>query len=101
MSLNQIEQEILERKIAHWLYEQGRRVTAKAVSGHFKLHVQTARIIIHRIMRRTDGTCCQLLGANEQTPKGHRQVKYFSVIHLPEEILSYDRYTDNTNIIFL
>lgn len=85
MALNQAEQEILERKTARWVYEQGRGVTAKEVARRFRLHIHTARLVIHGIMRRTDGIRCQLLGRYEHTTKGPRQVKYFSVIHLPEE----------------
>ncbi|HFG7808315.1 TPA: hypothetical protein ACGIM3_002509 [Salmonella enterica subsp. enterica serovar Java] len=36
-------------------------------------------------MKRTDGIRCELAGTYEQTAKGVRQVKYFSVIHLPEK----------------
>jgi transposase len=85
LALKQAEQEILERKTARWVYEQGRGVTAKEVARRFRLHVHTARLVIHRIMRRTDGIRCELLGTYEQTAKGLRQVKYFSVIYLPDK----------------
>ncbi|EAW3045608.1 hypothetical protein L1O59_004773 [Salmonella enterica] len=85
MALNPAEQEILERKIARWVYEQGRRVMAKEVAKRFRLHIHTARLVIHGIMRRTDGIRCELLGRYEHTAKGSRQVKYFSVIYLPKE----------------
>lgn len=83
--LNQAEQEILERRTARWVYEQGREVTAKEVAVRFRLHVHTARRVIHRIMKRSDGIRCVLLGKYEKTAKGRRQVKYFSVIYLPDE----------------
>ncbi|MCB2250043.1 hypothetical protein KTQ81_24930, partial [Salmonella enterica subsp. diarizonae] len=79
------EQEILERKTARWVYEQGRGVTAKEVARRFRLHVHTARLVIHGIMRRTDGIRCALRGIYEKTREGSRPVKYFSVIYLPEE----------------
>lgn len=85
MALNQAEQEILERKTARWVYEQGREVTAKEVAKRFRLHIHTARIVIHGIMRRTDGIRCALRGTYEKTRGGSRPVKYFSVIYLPEE----------------
>ncbi|EAU9426544.1 hypothetical protein [Salmonella enterica] len=69
----------MERKTARWVYEQARGVTAKEVAKRFRLHEHTARLIIHSIMRRTDGIRCEL------TAKGRRPVKYFSVIHLPDE----------------
>ncbi|HFX2462312.1 TPA: hypothetical protein ACIA70_000620 [Salmonella enterica subsp. enterica serovar Java] len=85
MALNHAEKEILERKTARWVYEQGRGVTAKEVARRFRLHIHTARLVIHGIMKRTDGIRCALAGTYEQTAKGTRQVKYFSVIHLPEK----------------
>ncbi|ECT1022577.1 hypothetical protein DPO11_21520 [Salmonella enterica] len=86
MALNQAEQEILERKTARWVYEQGRGVTAKEVAKRFSLHIHTARLVIHGIMRRADGIRCELLGTYEKTQGGIlRPVKYFSVIYLPEE----------------
>ncbi|HGA5965034.1 TPA: hypothetical protein ACIS4C_000655 [Salmonella enterica subsp. enterica serovar Java] len=85
MALNHAEKEILERKTARWVYEQGRGVTAKEVARRFRLHIHTARLVIHGIMKRTDGIRCELAGTYEQTAKGVRQVKYFSVIHLPEK----------------
>lgn len=96
MALNQAEQEILERKTARWVYEQGRGVTAKEVARRFRLHIHTARLVIHRIMKRTDGIRCELLGTYEQTAKGARQVKYFSVSYLPEEYQPKGRKTDKT-----
>ncbi|EAM8420249.1 hypothetical protein EWD94_23430 [Salmonella enterica subsp. enterica serovar Newport] len=91
MALNQAEQEILERKTARWVYEQGRGVTAKEVARRFRLHVHTARLVIHGIMKRTDGIRCELLGTYELTAKGLRLVKYFSVIYLPDEYQPADR----------
>ncbi|ECG2271361.1 hypothetical protein EU293_16720 [Salmonella enterica subsp. enterica serovar Eastbourne] len=85
MALNPAEQEILERKTARWVYEQGRGVTAKEVAKRFRLHIHTARLVIHGIMRRTDGIRCELLGTYEKTRGGSRPVKYFSVIYLPEK----------------
>ncbi|HFZ8350453.1 TPA: hypothetical protein ACIO89_002737 [Salmonella enterica subsp. enterica serovar Java] len=85
MALNHAEKEILERKTARWVYEQGRGVTAKEVARRFRLHIHTARLVIHGIMKRTDGIRCVLTGQYEKTAKGMRQVKYFSVIHLPEK----------------
>ncbi|EIT6900500.1 hypothetical protein L2Z87_002645 [Salmonella enterica] len=85
MALNQAEQEIMERRTARWVYEQARGVTAKEVAKRFRLHEHTARLIIHAIMRRTDGILCALTGTYEKTAKGQRPVKYFSVTHLPDE----------------
>lgn len=67
------------------MYEQGRGVTAKEVAKRFRLHIHTARLVIHGIMRRTDGIRCELLGTYEKTRGGSRPVKYFSVIYLPEK----------------
>ncbi|EBA2138290.1 hypothetical protein GJ842_05640 [Salmonella enterica] len=85
MALNQAEQEILERKTARWVYEQARGVTAKEVAKRFRLHEHTARLVIHAIMRRADGIRCQLVGKSVATAKGRKPVKYFYVIHLPDE----------------
>ncbi|EBW7149107.1 hypothetical protein XZ90_001488 [Salmonella enterica subsp. enterica] len=99
MALNQAEEEILERKTARWVYEQGRGVTAKEVAKRFRLHIHMARLVIHRIMRRTDGIRCELLGTYEKTRGGSRLVKYFSVIYLPKEYQpkgsKTERYPDN------
>ncbi|EAO2671061.1 hypothetical protein E2U79_08635 [Salmonella enterica] len=85
MALNQAEQEIMERKTARWVYEQGRGVTAKEVAKRFRLKEHTARLVIHAIMRRADGIRCQLVGKSVATAKGWKPVKYFYVIHLPDE----------------
>ncbi|EBH1518315.1 hypothetical protein CBX60_21285 [Salmonella enterica subsp. enterica serovar Pensacola] len=85
MALNQAEQEILERKTARWVYEQARGVTAKEVAKRFRLREHTARLVIHAIMRRADGIRCQLVGKSVATAKGRKPVKYFYVIHLPDE----------------
>lgn len=85
MALNHAEKEILERKTARWVYEQGRGVTAKEVARRYRLHIHTARLVIHGIMRRTDGIRCELSGTYEKTRGGgSRSVKYFSVSYLPE-----------------
>ncbi|EEJ6656551.1 hypothetical protein R309_004494 [Salmonella enterica subsp. enterica] len=75
----------MERKTARWVYEQARGVTAKEVAKRFRLNEHTARLIIHAIMRRTDGIRCALTGTYEKTAKGQRSVKYFSVTLLPDE----------------
>lgn len=85
VALNQAEQEIMERKTARWVYEQARGVTAKEVAKRFRLNEHTARLVIHAIMRRTDGIRCALTGTYEKTAKGQRPVKYFSVTRLPDE----------------
>lgn len=85
VALNQAEQEIMERKTARWVYEQGRGVTAKEVAKRFRLKEHTARLVIHAIMRRADGIRCQLVGKSVATAKGWKPVKYFYVIHLPDE----------------
>lgn len=85
VALNQAEQEILERETARWVYEQARGVTAKEVAKRFRLHEHTARLVIHAIMRRADGIRCQLVGKSVATAKGRKPVKYFYVIHLPDE----------------
>lgn len=85
MALNRVEREIMERKIARWVYEQDRGVTANEVAKRFRVNEHTARLIIHAIMRRTDGIRCQLIGKTVSTAKGRKLVKYFSVIHLSDE----------------
>ncbi|EOF5135395.1 hypothetical protein ACK1QA_004705 [Salmonella enterica] len=84
----------MERKTARWVYEQARGVTAKEVAKRFRLHEHTARLIIHAIMRRTDGIRCELTGTYEKTAKGRRPVKYFSVIYLPDEYQPQGKYVD-------
>ncbi|HGH1779099.1 TPA: hypothetical protein ACJHQT_004290 [Salmonella enterica subsp. enterica serovar Mississippi] len=85
MALNWAERDIMERKMARWVYEQARGVTAKEVATRFRLNEHTARLVIHAIMRRTDGIRCELAGKPVDTAKGRKLVKYFSVIHLPDE----------------
>lgn len=75
----------MERKTARWVYEQARGVTAKEVAKRFRLNEHTARLVIHAIMRRTDGIRRALTGTYEKTAKGRRPVKYFSVTLLPDE----------------
>ncbi len=75
----------MERKMSRWIYEQDRGVTANEAAKHFRLNVHTARLIIHAILRRTDGIRCQLVGKTVATAKGRKLVKYFSVTHLPDE----------------
>ncbi|HFW3090762.1 TPA: hypothetical protein ACIBE3_004419 [Salmonella enterica subsp. enterica serovar Reading] len=54
LALNHAEKEMLERKTARWVYEQGRGVTAEEVAGRFRLNIHTARFVIHGIMKRTE-----------------------------------------------
>lgn len=94
MALNRAVREILERKTARWVYEQARGVTSTEVAQRFKLHEHTARLVIHAIMRRTDGIRCELVGKFVVTEKGRRRVKYFSVTHLPGEYLPWYKKMD-------
>lgn len=91
MALTPAEKVVIERRTARWVYKQGRGVTAKEVAKHFSLHIHTARLIIHSLMRRSDGIRCELAMETENTEKGRRPVKYFSVIYLPDEYLTRSR----------
>ncbi|ECJ2934687.1 hypothetical protein FN906_25180 [Salmonella enterica subsp. enterica] len=63
-------------------------MTAAEIAGYFDLHIHTARLLVHDIMRRTDGTLCRLEGRYVRNPvsKRMRQVKYFSVLSLPDSL---------------
>ncbi|EJI0210390.1 hypothetical protein WDI34_005663, partial [Salmonella enterica subsp. enterica] len=57
-------------------------MTAVDIAGCFNLHIHTTRLLVHAIMRRTDGTLCRLEGRYVRAPVSKRtqQVKYFSVL---------------------
>ncbi|EJI6540818.1 hypothetical protein NFS12_004527 [Salmonella enterica] len=78
----------LEDQIALWVYRKKRPVTAVDIAGYFNLHIHTTRLLVHAIMRRTDGTLCMLEGRYVRDPvsKRTRQVKYFSVLSLPDAL---------------
>ncbi|ELD4018940.1 hypothetical protein QI600_004865 [Salmonella enterica] len=61
-------------------------MTADEIARYFDLHIHTTRLLVHAIMRRTDGTLCRLEGRYVRNPvnKRKRQVKYFSVLFLPD-----------------
>ncbi|EIY0669799.1 hypothetical protein MMC72_004022 [Salmonella enterica] len=75
----------LEDQIALWVFREKRPVTAAEIAGHFDLKIHTARLIIHTIMRRADGTCCRLEGHYAWNPdrRQMRPEKAFSVLSLP------------------
>ncbi|EBS0892504.1 hypothetical protein D6J78_12600 [Salmonella enterica subsp. enterica serovar Abaetetuba] len=79
------EKKQMEAKIAVWVCRKKRPVTAVEIAGYFNLHIHTTRLLVHAIMRRTDGTLCMLEGRYVRDPvsKRKRQVKYFSVLSLP------------------
>ncbi|EBW7151988.1 hypothetical protein [Citrobacter braakii] len=86
------EKKQLEDQIAVWVCRKKRPVTADEIARYFDLHIHTARLLVHAIMRRTDGTLCRLEGRYVRNPvsKRTRQVKYFSVLSLPDS-LSHSR----------
>lgn len=63
-------------------------MTADEIARNFGLHIHTARLFIHAIMRRADGTRCRLEGRCVRNPvsKQKRLVKYFSVLSLPDSL---------------
>lgn len=71
-----------------WVYRKKRPVTAVDIAGCFNLHIHTTRLLVHAIMRRTDGTLCRLEGRYVRAPVSKRtqQVKYFSVLRLPDSL---------------
>ncbi|EGB0328597.1 TPA: hypothetical protein ACIVON_004985 [Salmonella enterica subsp. enterica serovar Poona] len=76
---------ILERKIARWVWMEQRPVTATEIAGQFSVTLNTARHIIHNLMRRADGIRCKLETGPGINSTGHPGiVKYFSVQYLPE-----------------
>lgn len=76
---------VMERKIARWVWMEQRPVTATEIAGQFSVTLNTARHIIHNLMRRADGIRCRLETVPGINSAGHPGiVKYFSVQHLPE-----------------
>ncbi|EEB1092791.1 hypothetical protein GJC41_18735 [Salmonella enterica] len=63
-------------------------MTADEIARNFGLHIHTARLFIHAIMRRADGTRCRLEGryAHSSGSTQMRLVKYFSVLSLPDSL---------------
>ncbi|EEO7838113.1 hypothetical protein G6C41_004988 [Salmonella enterica] len=43
-------------------------MTAVDIAGYFNLHIHTTRLLVHAIMRRTDGTLCMLEGRYVRDP---------------------------------
>lgn len=68
--------------------QEKKPVTAVDIAGYFNLHIHTTRLLVHAIMRRTDGTLCRLEGRYVRDPVSKRtqQVKYFSVLSLPDSL---------------
>ncbi|HAF2130321.1 TPA: hypothetical protein G9F27_004599 [Salmonella enterica] len=63
-------------------------MTADEISRYFDLHIHTTRLPVHAIMRRADGTLCLPEGRYVRNPMSRRkrQVKYFSVLSLPDAV---------------
>ncbi|HEB6950172.1 TPA: hypothetical protein R0445_004798 [Salmonella enterica subsp. enterica serovar Hvittingfoss] len=64
-------------------------MTAAEIARYFDLHIHTARLLVHAIMHRADGTLCRLEGRYVRIPGKKRitqQVKYFSVLSLPDTV---------------
>ncbi|EAN7515611.1 hypothetical protein EKX87_09805 [Salmonella enterica] len=82
------EKACLEDRIALWVFRKKQPVTAAEIARYFDLHIHTARLLVHAIMRRADGTLCRLEGRYVRNPvsKRKRQVKYFSVLSLPDTV---------------
>lgn len=82
------ERVILEQKIARWVWNEHRPVTAAEIAVKFSIGIHSARCLIQRIMRRTDGIRCSLETSPGINSAGHSgMVKYFSVIHLPDSYM--------------
>ncbi|ECO1514577.1 hypothetical protein AC319_25170 [Salmonella enterica subsp. arizonae] len=82
------EKKQLEDQIVVWVFRKKRPVTAAEIAGYFDLHIHTARLLVHAIMRRADGTLCRLEGRYVRNPVSKRtqQVKYFSMLSLPDSL---------------
>ncbi|ELC2814924.1 hypothetical protein RIX35_004061 [Salmonella enterica] len=84
-ALSKSQKEILERKIARWVWLKQRPVTAAEIARKFTIGIHQARCLIQRIIRRADGIRCRLETAPGKNSAGHTGiVKYFSVQYLPE-----------------
>ncbi|EBX1769585.1 hypothetical protein DQ937_21015 [Salmonella enterica subsp. enterica serovar Poona] len=84
-ALNKAQKEALERKIARWVWQKQRSVTAAEIAKKFSVGIHQARCLIQRVMRRADGIRCTLETAPGKNSAGNIGiVKYFSVRHLPE-----------------
>ncbi|EBS2696161.1 hypothetical protein ZQ65_19340 [Salmonella enterica subsp. enterica serovar Newport] len=84
-ALSKAQKEVLERKIARWVWQKQRPVTAAEIARKFSVGIHQARCLIQRIMRRADGIRCTLETAPGKNSAGNTGiVKYFSVQHLPE-----------------
>ncbi|EBW4032767.1 hypothetical protein ABL142_005357 [Salmonella enterica] len=84
-ALNKSQKEVLERKIARWVWNEQRPVTAAEIDRKFFVGIHQARCLIQRIMRRADGIRCRLETVPGENSAGHTGiVKYFSVQYLPE-----------------
>lgn len=84
-ALSKVQKEVLERKIARWVWLEQRPVTAAEIAGKFSVGIHQARCLIQRIMRRADGIRCSLETTTGTNSAGHAGiVKYFSVLYLPE-----------------
>ncbi|ECQ8981239.1 hypothetical protein MVS05_004265 [Salmonella enterica] len=84
-ALSKAQKEVLERKIALWVWQKQRPVTAAEIARKFSVGIHQARCLIQRIMRRADGIRCTLETVPGKNSAGNTGiVKYFSVQHLTE-----------------
>lgn len=76
---------LLDRKVARWVWNEHRPVTAAEIAIKFSVNIHHARCLIQRIMRRADGIRCKLEASYGINSAGHPGiVKYFSVLSLPD-----------------
>ncbi|EHI3195825.1 hypothetical protein J9Z47_003543 [Salmonella enterica] len=91
--MSKVQIALLERKVARWVWNEHRSVTAAEIAGEFSVSIYSARILIQRLMRRADGLQCRLETSPGINSAGHTGiVKYFSVLSLPD---SYQPATKN------
>ncbi|HFW4799794.1 TPA: hypothetical protein ACIBS5_005371 [Salmonella enterica subsp. diarizonae serovar 60-67:z35:-] len=84
--MSKVQIALLERKVARWVWNKHRPVTAAEIANKFSVNIHHARCLIQRIMRRADGIRCKLETVSGINSAGHPGiVKYFSVQHLPED----------------
>ena len=81
--------EVLQRRVIRWAWDQQRPITAAEVAKRFNLpNLHCARCLIQKIMRRADGLQCFLETVNERNENGKlRHQKYFTVLFLPDSYL--------------
>ncbi|HFW3114027.1 TPA: hypothetical protein ACIBE2_004380 [Salmonella enterica subsp. diarizonae serovar 61:r:-] len=91
--LSKVQIALLERKVARWVWNEHRSVTAAEIAVEFTVSIYSARILIQRLMRRADGLQCRLETLSGINSAGHPGIaKYFSVLSLPD---SYQPATKN------